>query len=240
MHMEYGKNTYLDDTFVLANLMGPDCLRILDELSGHFPIAPGARILDLGCGRGLTSIYLAKEYASQVFAVDLWIDASENLERFAMLGMDDRIIPLHADAHSLPFAQRYFDVVVSIDSYQYFGAKQDFLDTHIAPLVKPDGVIAISVPGLQKGLDQSMLPGELTRFWGGADIDFHPLQWWERLFSHSQMTVREATFSHRCHRKAWQTWLGCDNPYAKQDVEMMEIEAGRYFDTIGLVYRVKR
>ena len=37
------------------------------------------KILDLGCGKGLTSIFLAKEFGVQVYATDLWITAAEIL-----------------------------------------------------------------------------------------------------------------------------------------------------------------
>ena len=79
------------------------------------------RVLDLGCGRGLTSAYLADTFGVQVFALDLWIPATENYLRFRELGLDSRIIPLHGDAWNMPFAEEYFDAVVSIDSYHYFG-----------------------------------------------------------------------------------------------------------------------
>ena len=35
-------------------------------------LEPGMRVLDLGCGKGLSSIFLAKEFGVQVWAADLW------------------------------------------------------------------------------------------------------------------------------------------------------------------------
>lgn len=39
-------------------------------------------ILDLGCGKGLTSLILAKETNALIFANDLWIDKKDNESRF--------------------------------------------------------------------------------------------------------------------------------------------------------------
>jgi cyclopropane fatty-acyl-phospholipid synthase-like methyltransferase len=36
------------------------------------------RVLDLGCGRAATSIFLRREFGVQVWATDLWTNASEN------------------------------------------------------------------------------------------------------------------------------------------------------------------
>ena len=58
--------------------------------------------MDLGCGMGLTSMFLAKEAKVSVFATDLWIPATKNAENFRNWGVDDRIIPIHADANNLP------------------------------------------------------------------------------------------------------------------------------------------
>jgi len=100
-------------------MMGPNAMKILEELTelpGMLELKPGMRVLDLGCGRGLTSIFLAKEFGVQVFATDLWITASENFARFKEAGMDQRIIPIHADAADLPYAEEYFDAIISIDA----------------------------------------------------------------------------------------------------------------------------
>lgn len=235
--MHYGKKTRLDDAFVRQNLMGPSALRIIEELTDSIILPPKAKILDLGCGTGLTSIFLAMEYDAVVFATDLWIDATENLERFRTVGLEDQIIPIHAEAHDLPYAQQYFDAIVSVDSYQYFGADPTYLDKHIAPLLKDGGTLAVSMPGLREGLTQKMLPSELTKFWNGENIDFYALQWWKDLWAQSNQVTKEKAFSHQCHRVAWEEWLVCDNPYAQQDINMMKVEDGKYFDTIALVYQ---
>lgn len=102
-------------------MMGPNALKILEELTVGLDLHPGMKVLDLGCGKGLTSIFLAKEFGVQVYATDLWITATENYERFKSLGLDELITPIHADATELPYAENYFDAVISVDSYHYFG-----------------------------------------------------------------------------------------------------------------------
>jgi cyclopropane fatty-acyl-phospholipid synthase-like methyltransferase len=47
-------------------------------------------VLDLGCERGLTSIFQAKEYDAIVFATDLWISAAENYERIKAIELEER------------------------------------------------------------------------------------------------------------------------------------------------------
>ncbi|MBU3187789.1 SAM-dependent methyltransferase [Clostridium estertheticum] len=49
-----------DEKFVFDNLMGPNSLKIVEEVSNHLELQRGMKILDLGCGKGLTSIFLAK------------------------------------------------------------------------------------------------------------------------------------------------------------------------------------
>lgn len=48
------------------------------------------RVLDLGCERGLTSIFLVKEYDVIVFATGFWISATENYERIKAIGLEER------------------------------------------------------------------------------------------------------------------------------------------------------
>ena len=80
--------------FTKNYLMGPNSLRLLDEMLRKFPLKEGGRVMDLGCGMGITSLFLAKEARVNVFATDLWISATQNAENFRKWGIDEQIIPI--------------------------------------------------------------------------------------------------------------------------------------------------
>ena len=113
-------------------MMGPDSYIIINELLENKATDEKIRILDLGCGKGLTSIYMAEKYKNaEIFAVDLWVEPKENYIFFKEQKLDNRIIPLNCSAENLPFAEEYFDMVVSVDSYHYFGLEKDFFKYNI-------------------------------------------------------------------------------------------------------------
>ncbi len=58
--------------------MGPNPVKLTEELLTAASISKGSRVLDLGSGQGITSVFLAKEYGLIVTAADLWSDPAEN------------------------------------------------------------------------------------------------------------------------------------------------------------------
>lgn len=214
------------------NMMGPNCIRILDELSRDFKLRANDRVLDLGCGTGMTSIFLAQEFGVQVYATDLWISATDNYRRFQQSGLDGRIIPIHADAAALPYAEEFFDAIISIDAYSFFGGREGFVDQHLAPLIRKDGFIAVATAGLLNDFEE--VPTELEPYWQ-ENMNFYSKQWWGSLWDRESSISLTHCKSMSCHQKAWEDWLQCDNPYAIRDIEMMKAEAGKYFDTIELI-----
>ncbi len=95
---------------------GAYALWLTEWLAATLEFRPGMRVLDLGCGRAASSIFLRREYGVQVWATDLWVSASENIQRIRDAGVEDGVFPIHADARSLPFAAGFFDAIVCIDS----------------------------------------------------------------------------------------------------------------------------
>lgn len=120
--MEYPRSKKYSSSKFMSMIMGPNPVKLTEELmTGHL-IKPGARVCDLGSGNGLTSLFLAKEYGFQVYASDLWSDPEENNAFFAAQGLGpEQIQAVKADALALPFQEEFFDAVVSVDSYNYFG-----------------------------------------------------------------------------------------------------------------------
>ncbi|HEY3272614.1 MAG TPA: methyltransferase domain-containing protein [Methanocella sp.] len=224
----------LETTFVKENMMGPNALRIIEELAESLTLEKGMKVLDLGCGKGLTSIFLAEEYGVTVYATDLWISATENFERVKALGLEDKIIPIHAEAHDLPFAEGYFDIAVSIDAYHHFGVEKDFLAKHFAPLVKSGGQIAIAVPGIKREFTDG-IPEELVPYWcDEVNTTIHSREWWYDLWKSSASVNIKECREMKCLNEAWQDWLACDNDFARRDIKMMEAEGGNYFNLVSI------
>ncbi|HJJ92190.1 MAG TPA: class I SAM-dependent methyltransferase, partial [Methanocorpusculum sp.] len=102
--------------------MGPNPVKLTEELMTKVVIPKGSLVMDLGSGTGITSVFLAKEYGLRVIAADLWSNPTDNMRFFESEGLSSSdIMPIHADANNLPFAHEFFDAVVSTDSYNYFG-----------------------------------------------------------------------------------------------------------------------
>jgi len=110
------------------------------------------RVLDLGCGRAASSIFLRREFGVQVWATDLWFSVSENIQRIRDASVEDGVFPIHADARSLPFATEFFDAVVCIDSFCYYGTDDLYLN-YLAGFVKPGGQIGIAGAGLVQEIE---------------------------------------------------------------------------------------
>lgn len=95
-HPRYPRSNSYDARWTIENQMGPHALWLLEWLApalGLDTLRPGARVLDLGCGRAMTSVFLAKEYDLQVTAADLWVKSEENAVRIAEAGVADRVLP---------------------------------------------------------------------------------------------------------------------------------------------------
>ena len=223
-------------------LMGPNSFRLLHELIRRCPWeAQFDRTLDLGCGMALTSVYLANETdARSVFAFDLWIPASENLARIRVHGLEDRIIPIHGDALDLPFAHDYFDAIVSVDAYHYFGCKEGVFADRILPFVKNGGSAMIVVPGLKAAPEGEM--DALFRRWAeGDDAElFQTAEWWRALLGKEcgdgcDIVVKEAG----CFDAAWQDWFDSGHEYGARDRAFLEEGLDQILNFL-LIYVKKR
>src|SRR5262244_3739670 len=165
--------------WVLAGVSGgANPLWLTEWLAEALDLRPGMRVLDLGCGRALSSVFLRREFGVQVWATDLWFSAAENGQRIRDAGVEDSVFPVHADARSLPFSDEFFDVIVSLDSFSYYGTDDLYLN-YLARFVKPGGVIGIAGAGLVQEIE-GPLPEHLRRWWTPELSSLHSASWWRR------------------------------------------------------------
>ncbi len=180
----FPRSSKYDPEWVLRGWMGPNVLWLTEWLCEKMELKPGMRVLDMGCGKALSSVFLAKEFGVQVFANDLWISATENWQRIKDAGMANEIIPIHAEAHELPYAEGFFDAIVSLDSYTYYGTDDLYL-SYFLKFLRPGGQLGIVVPGLVK--EFKTVPAHLLKprangagpFWVDECWCFHTASWWQ-------------------------------------------------------------
>ncbi|WP_405107461.1 class I SAM-dependent methyltransferase [Micromonospora sp. NBC_01405] len=95
----YPRSSRYDPAWLLGLDMGPNPLWLLEDLARDLDLRPGMRVLDLGSGKGATSVFLAREYGVHVVATDWWVGADEAAAVFAEAGVSDRVDAIRAEAH---------------------------------------------------------------------------------------------------------------------------------------------
>ena len=236
--MNYVLSKKYDTEELQSKIMGPNPVKLEEELLLGNKIPKGATICDLGSGQGLTSFFLAKEYGFRVYAADLWSDPEENRKFFDSMGLDkDQIIPVKADATDLPFDKNFFDAVVSTDSYNYFGRDESYLDGKLLPFLRSGGYIYIAIPGMKKDCHDN-LPPELLLSWTPEQMDYmHASDYWLKTVSACRGAEVLEVSEMESNEEVCADWLKQDNEYAIGDRKSMEAGAGKYLNFIKIVLR---
>ena len=236
--MNYPRSEKYQTPELLSKIMGPNPIKLEEELLLDCAIPQGSRVCDLGSGQGLTSVFLAKEYGFTVYAADLWSDPAENRLFFRRMGLrDDQIIPVKADATDLPFEENFFDGIISTDSYNYFGRDPAYLDQKLLPFVKPGGYVYIAIPGMKRDCHQH-LPKELLLSWTPEQLEYmHDAAYWRRMVSQCHGADVLAVEEMQSNDEVWADWLRQDNEYAVGDRKAMEAGGGKYLNFIRIVLR---
>ncbi len=227
---------YHPDWIIKNGMTGTaNTLWLTEWLAEAMELKPGMRVLDLGCGRAISSIFLAREYAVQVWATDLWISASENLLRICDARLLDQVLPIHADARALPYAGDYFDAILCIDAYPYFGTDDLYLN-YLARFVKPGARIGIAGAGLVRELE-SGVPEHLRNLWSQDFWAFHSAPWWRRHWERTGIVEIEICETMPDGWKAWLDWQLAAHPENRAEIEAVEADKGRYLGWSRMVGR---
>lgn len=226
----FPRSANYDAAWQFESWMGPNVLWLAEWTSQAVPLRPGMRVLDIGCGKAASSIFLAKEFGVTVWAADLWIKPSDNWLRIEAAGVADRVFPIHAEAHALPFAHDYFDVIVSFDAYHYFGADDLFLG-YVAKFLRPGGRLCFVSPGVTEELPDG--PPEMLRpYWEWEFCSFHSPAWWRRHWEKTGLVEVELA---DLLPDGWRHWLEWNEVCAEvgagfdltKESEMLRLDAGR-------------
>ncbi len=153
----YGRGGILDAILQALRGMGKDVARLVPadlapvdqfhirgreatvQLVRRASLAPGSRVLDVGCGLGGSARYLAAEHRCRVTGIDLtgeYVDAARALAE--LVGLREMVEFRQASALAMPFDARAFDVVWTEHVQMNIADKRTFY-REIARVLVPRG-----------------------------------------------------------------------------------------------------
>ena len=227
--------------FITADLlMGPNSLRILEELIAKHPLTltDDSSVLDLGCGKGLTSLAITKETGAAVYANDLWISAEDNAKRFREWGVGKQIIPVHEDANEFHFNKGQFGALFSIDAYHYFATKKSFFEEKILPFLSDNAVALIGVPGIKD--EFTGRSEELLYDWLGDEAYmFQSPSAWREIIGNNDRIEAIETWEMNCFDSAWNEWFATEHKYALGDKRFFDKLIKPYTCFVGIYIKLK-
>ncbi|MBO8160170.1 MAG: methyltransferase domain-containing protein [Thermosipho sp. (in: Bacteria)] len=226
-----------DPEWIIENSMGPNVLWLCEWLCEKIDLKPGMRVLDLGSGKAISSIFLAKEFNVEVWSYDLWVDPTENWKRIKKEKVENKVYPIHGDARNLPFAEEFFDAILSIDSYIYFGTDDLYLN-YLQKFLVPGGVIGIVIPGLMKEFENGV-PEHLKDFWGQDCWSWHTVDWWRKLWDRTGLVKIEVADTMPDGCDLYIKWKEAQDTFGKNpwpdDTAILKKDKGEYVGFIRLV-----
>ena len=232
----FPRSSRYDPDWILAGASGgANSLWLTEWLTEEMALQPGMRVLDLGCGRGASSIFLHQEFDVQVWSVDLWFDVNERAARIRDAGVADAVFPLHADARALPFAVGFFDAIVSIDSYVYFGTDDLYLNNLVRFLTE-DGLLGICGAGLIQEFDAGV-PEHLQGWWEPSMACLHSARWWSRHWERSGVAEVLLADSMPEGWRRWREWQQALGPDDTLEIDVVSADQGRHLGYVRAVAR---
>jgi SAM-dependent methyltransferase len=233
---QFPRSMRYNPEWVLASAGGgANALWLTEWLAEALELRAGMRVLDLGCGRAASSIFLRREFNVQVWATDLWISAAENMERIRDAGVDDGVYPLHVDARCLPFPGEFFDAVVCVDAFPYFGTDDLYLN-YLAHFLKAGSRLGIAGAGLVQEME-GPVPERLREFWTQDIWALHSAGWWRRHWERTGIVDVEVADTMTEGWRIWLNWHREVYPDNTTEIQALEADAGQYLGYVRVVGR---
>jgi len=178
----------LDEIYGHGDNMAPGGLYLASRIARSMNLRRGGRVLDLACGKGDSSIYLAKHFGVSVVCFDAWTSATYLSRKFEAAGLGNAILPLDLDATlQLPFPDDYFQAFFCMQALHSFGTDPDVVRRLLGHL-EPGGRFGVGGTCFDQEPDEP-LPEvfQETAGWDAEYRNYHSPPWWRALFEETRL-----------------------------------------------------
>lgn len=179
--------------------------QLVDHLAQLAGIQTGARLLDVGCGYGGSSIYLAKRYSVEATGITI-SPVQVEMARKAAAGEGVNAEFLAMDAEEMKFDQT-FDVVWSVESISHYPHQEKFF-AGAAKLLKPGGTLALTDWFKKKELTPRECEKFVQPIEKGMLVELHTVEDYEALLRSNGLKIVHSEILNKHCAKTWD--LGLD------------------------------
>jgi tocopherol O-methyltransferase len=193
-HIHHGYWIRGDESKELAQV------QLMEHLAELANVQTGSTVLDIGCGFGGSSIYLAKKYKASATGITISPVQVEMARKAATVAQSDARFLL-MDAESLDFSQP-FDLLWSVESISHYHDRRSFF-TNAVKFLKPGGVFALTDWFKKAGLSAAQERKFIEPIERGMFIDLETMDDYEsHLIASGLQIVQRQDLSRQC-AKSW-------------------------------------
>ncbi|MCU1239498.1 MAG: hypothetical protein JWO71_224 [Candidatus Acidoferrum typicum] len=179
-------------------------LQLTEHLAQLANVKPGSDILDVGCGFGASSLYLAKHYATTVTGITISpVQVEMATQSAAAKGLDAKFLLMDAEAMTF---QKQFDILWSVESISHLQDLPAFFSS-ASELLKPAGSLAITDWFKKKNLT----PAETRKFIDpiekGMFVELQTMEDYEQLLISNGLQIMHREVLNRNCEQTWDLGL---------------------------------
>ncbi len=198
-HLHHGYWIHGDETKDKAQI------QLIEHLAQAANLRPGQTLLDVGCGTGASSIYLAKQYQLKATGITISPVQVELAKQAAASEKVDAAFFL-MDAEAMRFDQT-FDVIWSVESISHYQNIAKFFAT-AAPFLQPNGIFAVIDWFKREDLTPSEYKRDILPIEKGMLVELATMRQYEAWMKSSGLRIVKSEVLNKHCAKTWD--LGLD------------------------------
>lgn len=180
-------------------------IQLIEHLAQNANLQPGRKILDVGCGTGASSIYLAKHYKAEATGITI-SPVQVGLANQAAAREKVKATFLLMDAENMKF-EKSFDVIWSVESISHYQDIGKFFAS-AARLLKRSGTVAVIDWFKKPNLDPAEYKRKIVPIEKGMLVELGTMQEYEAWMKSSRLKIIKSEILNQHCAKSWD--LGLD------------------------------
>jgi cyclopropane fatty-acyl-phospholipid synthase-like methyltransferase len=179
-------------------------IQLIEHLAQLAGVKPGSDVLDIGCGMGASSLFLARNYNAAVTGINTSsVQVQMAIQAAAREQLNAQFLLM--DAQAMDF-QRQFDLLWSVESISHYQHREEFFAS-AAKLLKPGGLFAITDWFKKKDLTRAETRKFIDPIDKGMFVELQVMDDYEELLvSNGLRILRREVLNENC-AKTWDLGL---------------------------------